>query len=324
MIELYLTSREGTKDITALAESVQWSGDKASVCRKITVSLLHREDRGWPTPEEGDVMTLTDGEGTLFTGLVVRSSQDSEDERMSCVCYDRGVYLRNNDGTYNFRGAGPETIARQVCADHDIPVAELAATGIRLDRKFSGVPLDKIITTAYSLAADQTGERYAVAMTAEGLRVRTREQSAASINLRPRSNLIRASTIRSIEHMVNAVAILDAQGQVLDTISDQAAVDLYGQMRRHITQRSGEDAAARARAMLEDGARSQTVTVEVLGDRRLITGETVVVEEESTGLQGIFWIDADTHVWKNNIYRCKLTLNCRSVMVKSNAGSDLK
>lgn len=70
-------------------------------------------------------------------------------------------------------------------------------------------------------------------------------------------------------------------------------------------------------------ALQQTVSVQVLGDERLITGETVVVEEPETGLQGIFWIDADSHTWARGQYTCRLTLNCRSVMATAGAGSEL-
>ena len=64
------------------------------------------------------------------------------------------------------------------------------------------------------------------------------------------------------------------------------------------------------------------MTVEVLGDRRLVTGETVVVTEDVTGLRGVFWIDGDRHSWKRGQYTCRLTLNCRSVMDMTTAGKE--
>ncbi len=323
MLTLYLTTADGTRDVTQLVSSLKWSGDKASIARKLEVSLLHRERSGWPSPALGDVLTLTDGEGTRFTGYTVRRTLHSESAVLSCICYDRGIYLKNNDGTYKFRRASAEEICRRICADRGVEVAELAATGVPLDRKFSGVALDKIISTAYTLAAEQTGERYGIRMMPEGLVVKKLEQSQSSLELRQRSNLIEAATTESIVSMVNSAAIYDQQGGLVRTVEDSAAVALYGRMQRHITQRKGEDATAKARAALEDGAMAQTVTVEVLGDRRLITGETVVVAEANTGLQGLFWIDADVHTWQRGVYRCKLTLNCRSVMVKATAGSEL-
>ena len=75
--------------------------------------------------------------------------------------------------------------------------------------------------------------------------------------------------------------------------------------------------------ILADGKLQKTVTVNVLGDMSLLTGETVVVREGKTGLTGIFWIDADVHTWKRDNYYCKLTLNCRNVVSGSTAGGEL-
>ena len=93
-------------------------------------------------------------------------------------------------------------------------------------------------------------------------------------------------------------------------------------MERHVQQTGSNDPYAEAEALLQDNGFSQNVVVEVLGDPRLITGETVVVEEEHTGLQGIFWIDADTHTWTRDQYSGKLTLSCRNVMTQAGAGSE--
>ena len=207
------------------------------------------------------------------------------------------------------------------CAKTGIPVAELAETGVRVNRKFND-PVDKVVRTAYSMAAERTGERYSIRMTPAGLSVTVRQQSESSLELRPRSNLMYATTTESIVDMVNSVGIYDQQGQRVTTVADNAAIELYGTMERHVQQTESNDAYAQAEALLADNGFSQNVTVEVLGDTRLITGETVVVREEHTGLQGLFWIDADVHTWQRDQYTCKLTLNCRNVMTQASAGSE--
>ncbi len=148
----YLTNQGGTVELSNLLTALTWSGDKASAARQVGLSLLHEEDRDWPTPAIGNVVTVAGETGTLFAGYMVRRSLDSESRVMDCVCYDRGIYLRNNDGTYKFRNATPEYIARTVCASRDIPVASLATAGVSIDRKFSAVRLDQIIRTAYCTA----------------------------------------------------------------------------------------------------------------------------------------------------------------------------
>ncbi len=323
MPKTILTGREGGHDITQMIATLTWSGDKNSIVRKVTAEVVYRLG-DLPVPELGDGLTLTDGGSVLFQGYVVRRALDSEESKISITAYDRGVYLCNNQGTYKFRGITAEDIARTVCADYGIPVDSLASTGALLNRKFTGTALDKIITSAYTLAAEQTGERYAVRMTPAGLLVKVKEQSQTSLILRPRSNLIRASTTESIEKMVNSVAIYDEQGNRLSVQNDQGAIDLYGMMQRHITQRDGEDVSGEAKTLLEDGALAKTVTAQVLGNSTLITGETVIAEEEGTGLSGLFWIESDSHTWVRNTYQTRLTLNCRNVMTKTSAGSELK
>ena len=134
-----------------------------------------------------------------------------------------------------------------------------------------------------------------------------------------------ATTKEDATQMVNSVAIYDNNGNFLRRTGDTAAQKLCGMMEQHLTQREGEaaEADATAKKTLEDGKLQKTVTVNVLGDVGLLTGETVVVRETKTGLTGIFWIDADVHTWKNKNYYTKLTLNCRNVMATANAGSEV-
>ena len=49
-----------------------------------------------------------------------------------------------------------------------------------------------------------------------------------------------------------------------------------------------------------------------------------MVREHKTGLEGIFWIDADVHTWKNHNYDTMLTLNCRNVAATASAGSEIE
>ena len=84
------------------------------------------------------------------------------------------------------------------------------------------------------------------------------------------------------------MAIYDANGNFLRRTGDDTTQKLLGVMERHITQRENTDATAEAKKLLVDGAVQRNVTVNVLGDTALLTGETVVVRESATGLQGVF------------------------------------
>lgn len=323
-MNLYLTHGSNTRDITNLLVSWTWSGDKNTISRQLTGEIAYIEGSGLPVPETGDQVTMADG-ARLFVGIILLRSLGSEDSTMSFTAYDYGYYLQRNDGTYKFTGAPPEAMTRMACADKGIPVAQLPATGIQLWRKFAGVKLNQLITTAWTLASEKTGQAYAIRYTPGGLLVKERSVSTSSLILKASSNLMDATTKEDATQMVNSVAIYDSNGNFLRRMGDAETQRLYGVMEQHVTQADGKEANADAsgKKLLEDGKFQRTVTVNVLGDTSLLTGETVVVQEAKTGLTGVFWIDADIHTWKNKNYYTKLTLNCRNVMATASAGSEV-
>ena len=322
---LYLTKSAGTRDITTILTMWTWSGDKATISRQLSGTVAYIENSQLPVPEIGDLVTMLEGTEKKFVGIILQRSLGSEDSTMDFTAFDYGYYLQRNDGTYKFTGASPEEMTRLVCGDRSIPVAQLPSTGIQLWRKFAGVKLNQLITTVWTLASEKNGKTYALRYTPAGLLVKERSVSQSSLVLKASSNLMDATTKEDASQMVNSVAIYDSNGNFLRRIGDSDAQKLCGVMEQHITQSEGKeaDADATARKALEYGRQKRTVTVNVLGDTALLTGETVEVREAKTGLTGIFWIDADIHTWKNKNYYSKLTLNCRNVMATANAGSEV-
>lgn len=324
-MNLLLTSPgSGGRDITGLMASWTWSGDKSAISRQLSGEIAYVEDGGLPVPALGDQVELTDGGETLFHGVILLRKLGSEDHTLSFTSYDYGCYLQRNDGTYKFTNAAPEAITRTVCGDRDIPVASLPSTGVQLRRKFAGVKLNQIITTAWSLAGEKNGKSYAIRYTPGGLLVKERSAGASSLVLKAGSNLMDAATTEDATQMVNSVAIYDQDGSFLRRTGDQEAQKLYGVMERHLAQAKDRaaDADSSAKKLLEEGRLQRTVTVNVLGNPSLLAGETVVVRESRTGLSGVFWIEADVHTWKRKNYYTRLTLNCRNVMASASAGSE--
>lgn len=325
-MEAYLTHGDSTRRITDILLSWSWSGDKSTLVRQLIAEIVFDESTGLPVPQMGDAVMMTDDSGNpIFDGVILRRSAGSEETSMSFTCFDRGIYCRRNDGTYKFRDAAPESITRQVCADYEIPVVSLPSTGVKINRKFAGVALDKIFETVWTLATQQTERKYAITYTPKGLLVAVRDVSERSIVLKAESNLMNAKTVEDATNMVNSVAIYDADGSFQRRVGTDDAQKLFGMMERHLTENASSDVDIdkEAQALLDEGGMAQTVTVDVLGDLSLITGQTVIVRENKTGLQGVFWIDADVHTWKRGNYYCKLTLNCRNVVSGAIAGGDL-
>ena len=325
-MRLLLTRGGVTHDVTRLFLTCLWSGDKSAISRQMTASLYCPQTRGLPVPQLGDGWTLEEGGDILFAGTVLRRSQKSDSDTVELTAYDRGYWLAQNDATYRFAGASPETVTRTVCADLGVPVAGLPAASASIRRKYAAVRASALLTNVWSLASEATGDSYSLRYTPSGLLVERRAVSPDAPALADEYNIIDAVTTENAASVVDRVVIYDKNGNRLRTREDSGAQALYGVMARHVTQADGKAAEAndKADALLRDNAMQQSVTVNVLGDVSLVSGRTVTVRNRTPGLTGVFWIDGDQHEWKNGQHFTKLTLNVKNVMASATAGSDLK
>ena len=73
--------------------------------------------------------------------------------------------------------------------------------------------------------------------------------------------------------------------------------------------------------MLAENGLQTDITVQALGNLKLITGNTVALQEPVTGVYGKFWIISDTHTWQRGLYQTKLTLSLEALMDEQEAGS---
>lgn len=309
-------------DVTQLSSGLTWSGDKQRATRSLQVSLITAK---LPDGVDmGDWMELTDDNGgSLFYGLVVQVKATSGSPTAQVTAYDRGVYLVNNDGTYNFRNTTPEAAAAQICREYSIPYTAIAETGVRISRKFAAVSLWQIMATMYAKAGEQNGKQYMIRFVGKDLRITERTERDTNLVIRPGSNLIQAETTKSIINLRDSVAVFDSDGNRLQVVNDDALVSLYGLMQKHITVQKGEDQATQAKAVLDQSVPETLINVQALGDTKIVTGETVIVSNSDTGLQGLFWVESDTHTWSNGLHQMRLSLLAKNIGYTANAGSDL-
>ena len=322
--ELLLTAPSGgeTRDLAQLVQTMSWSGSVRQTARELSATLAVPRDGSVTPPalREGAYLTLRRAGETVFTGPLLTATTSSQDSLVDLSALDRGRFLVGNEGWYSFSGVTPETAAASIARDYGIPVGALAAAGVSVSRKFPGVALDKIIRTLYGLAGEQSGRRYLVRFTGDGALEVVEKPSSASLSI---ASTMSVTNTWDITNLQNSVAIRTQEGALVRRVEDAASVALNGRLEHVITQRDGEDAGKEAQAWLEDNGLQQTLTVETLGDPRLITGGAVLLRDTGSGVSGLFWIDGDTHTWKNGQYYCKLTLNFRNLVDDTRAGSEL-
>lgn len=324
-VKIRATDPDGsTANITHLCRSITWSGDYRSAARTLSYSpVVSDGDIHLPrAPTElGGSVQFWRGPDLLMDAYALERTRDSLGDTIDVTAYDRGLYLTRNSDFRRVENQTAEAVTAAVCGKFGIPVGDLAATGVPLTRNFLGVPLYKIIMTMYSLASDQTGKQYRIRFRGPRLEVVEMVQSEESILLRPGSNLLSCVTKESASAMTNSVAVYDDQYNLITTVEDSGAVKLYGLMQAAIRSGAYDDPTGHANQVLKENGLKTTITVNALGNLKLITGNTVAVEEPVTGTYGLFWIISDSHTWKQGIYQTRVTLSLEGLMDKQTAGS---
>ncbi len=324
-MELFITSPEaGAGNVAQLVRTVTWSGDGKQCARTLEFGFLSSPtDKNVPVIScpLGSAVLFRDAGIELFDGYIFTRQKATGDSVIDITAYDHGIYVKQNEAVYKFTNTTPEAITARICADFGIEVGTIAETGVKISRNFIGVGLYKIIQTAYTLAAETTGEAYQIRFSGKKLSVIKKGVSSETVILEGGSNLMSASTTESIESLVNQIVIYDKDGKLISKQSDAGLIKLYGLMQSYLKQSDDEDAVKKAKKLLADNDISQKITVENLGDLRCVTGNSVVVHEPYTGVYGLFYIDSDTHTWKNGQYYNKLVLNFKRIMDEQEAGS---
>ena len=324
-VKIRTTNPDGaTANITELCRSITWSGDWRNATRTLSFSpVVSDSDTNLPrAPTElGGSAQFWHGSTLLMDAYSLERTRDSLGSTIDVVAYDKGLYLTRNSKYMRVEEQTPEAVTAALCGEYGIETGELAATGVAITRNFLGVNLYKIIMTLYTLAADQTGKKYRIRFRGSKLEVVEMAQSAETIVLKPGSNLLSCVTKESASRMTNSVAIYDDQFNLVTTEEDSEASALYGLMQTAIKSSAYEDPVAHAKKILAENGLQTNITVNALGNLKLITGNTVAVHEPVTDTYGLFWIISDTHTWRRNVHQTKLTLSLEALMDSQTAGS---
>lgn len=315
-------AKDGTKtEITEIVSTLSITGEYRSCARSCDFSIIHgySDERTWLiTIEVGDILKVIDKDKVMFQGPVWTKSKQTDGTTLDFTAKDYGIYLKKNKASYTFQGMTAEAITKKVCGDFGLQTGSLAITGKPINRIFRNNTLYDIIMTAYSIGG---GDKLYFAKF-EGELFYVLEKGKTEVDpLESGVNLLTANVSESLESMVNRVRVYNKEDSLIKEYTNAEDTELYGFLTEVIRiSNDTDDYEEKAKKTLEGVERKITVTN--LGDSQYMTGRKVIVKEPYTGLSGIFYIDGDTHTWKNGIYSNKLTLNFQNLMDEKESGSD--
>lgn len=303
-MRLYTAEKDYTDTVTGL----KWSGDTREVARKISFSL----PGDIKLPAEGDGIYMSKDNGKeLFYGILLEVEKSGSEKTVSYLSYDLMFYINKSQVNRVFSGS-PENVVRTVCRDLDVPCGDCAVTGMSVYFPCLGKTGYDAIMTAYTLASRKNGKKYMPLIKNTDKVCVIEKGTDCGVKLDGYKNLTGTNYKSSLLDMVNRVVITDNNGNVIGSVQDADSRNKYGTVQNVYKQQESVDSQTAAKKMLKNFTRS--ASAEGLGDFRAISGYSLLVYENISGLYGRFYIESDEHSFENGVHTMTLTLDYELMM----------
>lgn len=310
-------SQQASKDISALVQSVKWSGRHGSAPRTLAATLLDDDGYGHGRasfdPESGDWLQFFWDETELFRGLVM-SQQQSNKKTMTVTAYDRAIYLANNRDTFSYSKAVTATeVFTDVCKRFSIPYTTAVNTKHRISEfdEPSTTGWDAI-SSALSSTYDATGVRYFVRCVGDKLELIERRENVLQLVLETGVNVMDYSRTRSIEDIKTYIKIVSDDGETLAEARDsdlESRIGIFADIESPPQDASAGALVELARSLLKEKCRpSRPITMTALGKADVVTGVGVYVILPQLGVAHTYYVEEDTHTFDKDHHTMRLQL----------------
>lgn len=318
-ISLIIVKGDGGQgyDITQLVEQIKWKGRKGSSSRTLTATLMddggYQHARSEIDVEQGYQCLFSYNGTELFRGIIMSQTQTNK-KKLTFTAYDIGIYLANNKDTFTYENKTASEVFRDCCDRFGLPMGEVSECTYRIPEltKSKTTAFDAI-ADALSLEFDATGIRHYVASSKGRISLLTRRENIMQWVVEAGQNLTSYSYTRSIEDIKTRVKMIAKEGTTIAEKSNSALEAKIGVF-QEIDQPEESLTTAQVHDLIdsmldEKSTPEKTLSVEAVGIPEVISGMGVYIIIPELGLSRTFYVDDDTHTFKDSRHTMSLKLN---------------
>lgn len=307
-------------DMSNLVSNVRWSGRKGAAARSILVNFIdddgYDHDRTGIDVEKGHQCIFSWKGKELFRGMFMTQEQ-SRRKIMPVTAYNRGIYLANNEDTFNYTGKTASYIFKDCCTRFEIPYGSIADTAYVIPE------LPKPKTTAWDVICDAlsvtykaTGIRYYPHCVGEKMHLTERRLNILQWVIETGVNLEDYILTKSIENIKTRIKLLSKEGAVLAETSDAALekrIGVFQSVKQIDDQMNTAQLTELVKTTLgEINKPERSLTISALGLPEVITGVGVFIIIKHLGISKTYYVEEDVHTFQGNYHNMRLKLTLAS------------
>lgn len=329
-ISLIIIKGEQGYDVTQLVETIKWKGRKGSSARTLTATLIdddgYKHARSGIDVEKGHQCLFNYNGKELFRGIIMTQTQTNR-KKLQFTAYDNGIYLANNKDTFTYENKTASDVFRDCCTRFGLPMGEVSKCSYKIPEltKSKTTAFDAI-ADALSLDFDATGIRHYVASSKGKLSLLTRRENIMQWVIEVGQNITTYSYTRSIEDIKTRVKMVSKEGTTVAEKKNAALEKRIGVF-QEIDQPDESLTTAQVNDLIasileEKSTPERTLNVEAVGIAEVISGIGVYIIIPELGLSRTFYVDEDTHTFKDNMHTMTLKLNYANDLAKEEKNSE--
>ena len=301
-----LVIQEGrTFDMSELVSSVRWSGRCGSPARNLQIEFV--DDSGYGRMRsnidvtKGHQCIFSWDESELFRGMFIDQIRSNR-KSMSASAYDLGIYLSNNQDTFNYTNRRATDIFNDITTRFRIPVSTTVDTVYRIPE----LPKPRasawnVLSDSLSLTRAATGVRYYVRASQGAIGMFERRLNILQWVIETGANLTSYEDRTSIAQIQTHMKILSREGSTVATATNSNLENFIGRFQGVDTLRDEMNAAQLntfVRTKLKENNRStKRLSVTALGIPEIISGVGVHTIITDLDLVDTFYVDEDIHTF---------------------------
>ncbi len=295
--------------------TMAWSGNKQEASRTLTLEVVKVKEK--TEFSIGSSIIIYDGDDKeLMRYIITKKDKTRNNNTIKYMARDIRWWLTRSTMDKKFENMTASEIFISLCKMLEIPTGLVTDTKVKFSvlHFVKKTPWD-IIITALTETRKRSGKRFIVRVKNGKLELIEKATQTMQWVIEEGKNLLDASYSESIESTYTQVQVVgkDAKGKEISIVKkDVAAQKKYGVMQQYISQSDkvtqAEVNSIAVQKLKELSILQKSGSIKSIGINGVETGIGIYVIDHETGLVGSFYVESDSHQYKNGYHEMSLTL----------------
>ncbi|MHC1723040.1 MAG: hypothetical protein AB9836_07560 [Aminipila sp.] len=318
-----------TFNITPIIGSLSWKDSLDTLGVELSFSKAHSDEKylaGYDVIEVGDKTILTNNGNEVFRGIITDEDIQGRTGR-SYTAYDYMFYMNKSktDPIQVNKEAASQAITR-LCQKLNIGIYSIPHISTKIDAIYKDKTFAEILLDILDQSTNELGIKYKAEMKQGKLYIAKHTDLVINATYQMSYNtptfdvgkaIGSVSKQRSIGDMRNSIIVTSSEESDLGVkalVKDSASISKYGLLQENVSVDSKDFPQAYNIAknkLTELNKITESTSIELLGDDRVLSGRILNITEPLTKLSGTYLVKDVTHNYTNKIHKMSLTVESK-------------